>query len=108
MRIAVNTRLLIPNKLDGIGWFTHEVLQRLVKMRPNDEFLFLFDRTFSDEFIYADNVWAKELFPQARHPLLYRMYFEYSIAIFIRSLASYLSCSFLVAEMASFLYLTVS
>ena len=79
MRIAVNTRLLIPNKLDGIGWFTHEVLQRLVKMRPNDEFLFLFDRTFSDEFIYADNVWAKELFPQARHPLLYRMYFEYSI-----------------------------
>ena len=79
MRIAVNTRLLIPNKLDGIGWFSHEVLQRLVKMRPDDEFLFLFDRTFSDEFIYGENVWAKELFPQARHPLLYRMYFEYSV-----------------------------
>ena len=79
MRIAVNTRLLIPNKLDGIGWFTHEVMQRLVKMRPEDEFLFLFDRAFSDEFIYGENVWAKELFPQARHPLLYRMYFEYSI-----------------------------
>lgn len=79
MRIAVNTRLLLSGKLDGIGWFSHEVLKRLVAMRPEDEFLFLFDRTFDDEFIYSDNVWAKELFPQARHPLLYRMYFEYSV-----------------------------
>lgn len=79
MRIAVNTRMLIQGKLDGIGWFSHEVLQRLVTNNPQHEFLFLFDREFSENFIYADNVWAKVLFPQARHPLLYRMYFEYSI-----------------------------
>ena len=31
MRIAVNTRFLIPNKLEGIGWFTHEVLKKMVE-----------------------------------------------------------------------------
>ncbi len=79
MRIAVNTRLLISDKLDGIGWFTHEVLKRLVLKHPEHEFLFLFDRSFDSEFIYAPNVSARILFPQARHPLLYRMYFEYSV-----------------------------
>lgn len=54
-------------------------MRRIVQSSPEHEFLFLFDRAFSDEFIYGDNVWAKVLFPQARHPLLYRMYFEYSV-----------------------------
>jgi glycosyltransferase involved in cell wall biosynthesis len=79
MRIAVNTRSLITGKLDGIGWFTHEVMKRVVATTPEHEFLFLFDRSFDPEFIYADNVLGKVLFPQARHPLLYRMYFEYSV-----------------------------
>ena len=79
MRIAVNTRLLISGKLDGIGWFSHEVLRRLARDCPEHEFLFIFDRAFDNEFLYEENVWAKVLFPQARHPLLYRMYFEYSV-----------------------------
>ena len=32
MRIAVNTRLLLPGRLDGIGWFTAETLERIVKV----------------------------------------------------------------------------
>ncbi|MEZ4721289.1 MAG: glycosyltransferase family 1 protein [Flavobacteriales bacterium] len=75
----MNTRLLIADRLDGIGWFTHEVMSRITRDCPEHQFLFLFDRAFDDEFVYEDNVWAKELFPQARHPLLYRMYFEYSV-----------------------------
>jgi len=79
MRIAVNTRLLIPNKLDGIGWFTHEVMQRMVKLQPEWEFVFLFDRPFDVSFLYAENVRGKVIFPPARHPLLYRWYFDWSI-----------------------------
>lgn len=79
MRIAVNARMLIPGKLDGIGWFSHEVLSRLVKLCPNDEFLFLFDRAFDPQFVYADNVEPRVLFPPARHPLLYQWYFERSV-----------------------------
>ena len=30
MRIAINTRLLIKNKLDGIGRFSIEILKRII------------------------------------------------------------------------------
>lgn len=84
MRIAVNTRMLLSNKLDGIGWFSHEVLSRLVKSHPEHEFLFLFDRAYDDGFVYAENVQAKVIYPPARHPLLYRMFFEYSTTLALR------------------------
>ena len=43
MRIAVNTRLLLKDKLEGIGWYTNETLSRIVKSHPEHEFYFLFD-----------------------------------------------------------------
>ncbi len=79
MRIAVNTRLLLPGRLEGIGWFTHEVLRRLVASRPQDEFLFLFDRPYDAAFLFGDNVSGKVLFPQARHPLLWYWWFEHAV-----------------------------
>lgn len=79
MHIVVNTRMLIAGKLDGIGWFSHEVLQRLTTELPNVRFTFLFDRPFDEQFIYNENVSGQVLFPPARHPLLYKAYFGYSI-----------------------------
>lgn len=79
MHIAVNTRMLQKGKLDGIGWFSHEVLSRITRQNPEVKFTFLFDRKFSEEFIYADNVEPRVLIPPARHPLLYRWYFGVSI-----------------------------
>lgn len=79
MHIAVNTRLLLPDRLDGIGWFTHEVLSRITRDLPEIKFTFLFDRAFNPGFIYNQNVTGEVLFPQARHPLLYRWYFERAV-----------------------------
>jgi glycosyltransferase involved in cell wall biosynthesis len=79
MRIAVNTRFLMSNKLEGIGWFTHEVLKRWVEWHPEHEFIFIFDRPFSDEFIFAENVTGVDIFPPARHPLLFYWWYEWSI-----------------------------
>ena len=79
MKIAINTRLLLKNRLEGIGWFTYETLQRITTQHPEHEFFFIFDRAFSDEFIFADNITPIVAFPQARHPVLYYIYFEYSI-----------------------------
>ncbi|MFT4660720.1 MAG: glycosyltransferase involved in cell wall biosynthesis [Patiriisocius sp.] len=79
MKVAVNTRLLLKDKLEGIGWFTFEVMKRMVKNHPEVEFLFLFDRPYSEDFIFSSNVKAKVVFPQARHPILYHWWFEYSI-----------------------------
>ena len=79
MRIAVNTRLLLPGKLEGIGWFTRETLTRITRANREHEFMFLFDRPFSDEFVFSDNVIPLVVSPPARHPLLWHAWFEYSV-----------------------------
>jgi glycosyltransferase involved in cell wall biosynthesis len=79
MKIAVNTRLLLKNKLEGIGWFTYETLSRITQQHKEHQFYFIFDRKFSDEFIFSENITPIVTYPQARHPFLYYLWFEYSI-----------------------------
>ena len=78
MRIAINTRLLIHNKMDGIGWFTAETARRMVTAHPEHQFFFFFDRQPTEEFLFADNVTPVVLYPQARHPVLWYLFFEWS------------------------------
>jgi glycosyltransferase involved in cell wall biosynthesis len=77
--IAVNTRLLLKNRLEGIGWFTYETLKRITKSHPEHEFLFIFDRPFDSEFVFEKNVKPIVLAPQARHPVLYKIWFNWRI-----------------------------
>jgi glycosyltransferase involved in cell wall biosynthesis len=86
LRIAVNTRLLLKNKLEGIGWFSFESLKRICTQHPEHEFFFIFDRKWSDEFIFSDNITPIAVAPQARHPLLYYTWFEYSIPSVLRKI----------------------
>lgn len=79
MRIAVNTRFLLPNRLEGLGWFTHEVVRRMVAQHPEHEFIFLFDRPFDQGFVFGPNVHPVQVFPPARHPLLWYWWFEWSL-----------------------------
>ena len=79
MRIAVNTRLLLPGKLDGMGWFAWHTLKRMTESHPETEFIFFFDRPWSEEFVFGPNVTPVALFPQARHPFLYYCWFEYAV-----------------------------
>jgi glycosyltransferase involved in cell wall biosynthesis len=83
MKIAVNTRLLLHNRLEGIGWFAFETLRRITADHPEHEFFFLFDRAFHPEFVFGPNVRPIVLHPQARHPLLYNIWFDYSVAHFL-------------------------
>lgn len=76
MRIAVNTRLLLTDKLEGIGWFTHETMRRIVVAHPEHHFYFIFDRAYDKRFVYAENVTPVVLYPPTRHPLLYRLWFN--------------------------------
>lgn len=79
MRIAVNTRFLLKNRLEGIGLFTHEVARRLVAQHPEHDFFFIFDRPFDPSFIFGKNVTPIVLFPPARHPFLFVWWFEWSV-----------------------------
>lgn len=79
MQIVVNTRLLIQNKLDGIGWFSYQTLKRITQNNPNVHFVFLFDRDYNDEFIFSDNITPIVIGPQARHPFLYYAWFHLAV-----------------------------
>jgi glycosyltransferase involved in cell wall biosynthesis len=84
LTIAVNTRLLMPGKLDGIGWFTYETLKRITRSHPEVRFSFLFDRKYSDEVIFGENVTPHVLGPPTRHPLLWFFWFEFIVPRFLR------------------------
>lgn len=79
MRIAINTRFLLGDRLEGIGRYTYEVGRRLVLDYPQHEFLFLFDRPYDPRFVFGDNVTPLVLSPPARHPLLWWAWFECSV-----------------------------
>ncbi len=80
LRIAVNTRLLVPNKLEGIGRFTLEILRRMVLDHPEVEFIFYFDRPVPEAFILSENVTGKHLFPPARRTYLFDFWFNWSVS----------------------------
>ncbi|MDZ7778312.1 MAG: glycosyltransferase family 1 protein [Bacteroidales bacterium] len=84
MKIAVNTRLLLKNKMEGIGWFTCEALSRITKNHPEVEFLFFFDRKYDPSFVFSNNVTPIIISPPARHPVLYYIWFHYAIPAALR------------------------
>lgn len=86
MKIVVNTRLLIKDKLEGIGWFTYETLKRITIAHPEHDFYFLFDRKYDSSFVFSKNVTPIVLSPQARHPILFRIWFNWSVHRFLKKI----------------------
>lgn len=84
IKIAVNTRLLLPHRMEGIGYFTYETMRLIVKEQPQVEFHFLFDRPYDPSFVFAPNVKPVILFPPARHPFLWYWWFNCSVKNYLR------------------------
>lgn len=83
MRIAVNTRLLVSDKMDGIGRFTFESLRRVCNKHPEVQFYFIFDRKPESRFQFGKNVTLISIPPPARHPFLWIVWFEFQLKRFI-------------------------
>lgn len=79
MILGVSARVLLKGKLEGIGWFTHEILRRLVAAHPEHEFVFFFDRPYDTSFVYGPNVKAVVVPPPARHPILWILWAEFTL-----------------------------
>lgn len=65
--------------MEGFGWFTFEITKRMVLSHPEHTFYFFFDRIYDEKFVFAKNVKPIVLKPQARHPILFKIWFNYSV-----------------------------
>ena len=84
MVIAVNCRLLLKNRLEGIGWFTYQTLRRITQDHPEHRFIFIFDRPYDPSFIFSDNITPVVAGPPTRHPILWFLWFEFVIPRILR------------------------
>ena len=84
--IAVNTRILVSNKLEGIGNFTAEIFKRLVEWNPDYEFHFIFNYPYDEAFIFGDNVIPHIIQPPARHPILVKIWYDFSLKIKLKQI----------------------
>jgi glycosyltransferase involved in cell wall biosynthesis len=65
--------------MEGFGWYTFETTKRLVEKHPEHTFILFFDRPFEERFIFGPNVIPVVLNPPARHPILFIIWFEWSV-----------------------------
>ena len=79
MRIAVNTRFLLKDYLEGYGHFTREIFSRIALQNPQHEFIFIFDRPFEQEFVFSGNITPVVAGSPARHPLLWKLWYDYAV-----------------------------
>lgn len=79
MRIGINTRSLLGQKMEGFGNYTLEIVKRLTIAHPEHTFICYFDRPVDPQFSFGPNVIYKSVFPPTRHPFLYIIWFQWRL-----------------------------
>ena len=78
MTIAVNTRFL-SGEPEGYGYYIREVFSRISRANPGHRFIFIFDREPSRDFGWPENVQTVILPPPARHPILWKWWYDFRL-----------------------------
>lgn len=94
MRVAVNARFLLRNYLEGYGNFINEIFPRIAKKHSSVEFIFIFDRKYDKKFLSAPNIRGIVAGPPARHPLLWKLWYDVKIPIILKKIKAdvFVSC----------------
>jgi glycosyltransferase involved in cell wall biosynthesis len=79
VKIAINTRWLLPGRREGIGWYTYHIVKRLINELPHADFHLMYDRKIKTPLIAGVNVTNHVVYPQARHPLLWTFWNEITV-----------------------------
>ena len=84
MRIGVNGRLLVSDKMEGIARYIYETTLQMALSHPEDTFIVFFDRKINPVFRFPENV-KKVIVPwHARHSLLWYLWFEVLLPIYFK------------------------
>ena len=75
---------MLKGRLEGIGYFTQQTLMRMTRNHPEDTFIFFFDRKYDKSFIFSDNVIPVIVPCPARHPILWKLYFDYLLPFYCK------------------------
>jgi len=62
----INIRLVRPDGMDGIGWFSYESVRRIIQNHPEHEFTLLTDKPKVKDMFTAENTSVKLLLPPAK------------------------------------------
>ncbi len=65
--------------MEGFGWYSFETLKRITQSHPEHQFIFFFDRAYDPKFIFSKNIEPVVLRPPARHPVLFKIWFNFSV-----------------------------
>lgn len=84
MIVAVNTRFLLKEYLEGYGNFVREVFIRIAQNHPEHQFYFVFDRPFPLEWAFPINVKPVVVGPEARHPLLWYVWYQWQLPRYLK------------------------
>lgn len=84
MVIAVNTRALLTDKLEGYGYYIDEIFSRIAKNHPEHDFYFFFDRPFDKVFMYAPNIHPVIIKPQARFPFAWTVWYNWMLPVYLK------------------------
>ena len=69
----------MSDQLEGYGYFLFETLRRITTAHPEHHFVFIFDRPYDQQFIFSPNIIPVVKGPAARHPLLWKWWFDLSV-----------------------------
>jgi len=81
LNIAINCRVLLPKRMEGIARYIFETSLRIIKNNPNDNFFLIFDRAVDSSLksLFPSNAKFLIAHPQARHPILFYLWFEHAL-----------------------------
>jgi glycosyltransferase involved in cell wall biosynthesis len=65
--------------MEGFGNYSYELVRRITKNHPEQRFVLFFDRAVDPKFEFSSNVQTVVLYPPTRHPLLWILWFEWSL-----------------------------
>ncbi len=84
MNIGVNARLLTSENMEGIARYIYETTRSMAITHPEDRFVLFFDRKVKVNFDFPSNV-TKVIVPvQARDPILWYIWFELLMPIYLK------------------------
>jgi len=70
---------MLTDRLEGVGIVTDEVMSRIARSHPEDQFDYYFDRKYNQRFVHSTNVTPHTIHPVTRLPILIRYWLDHPV-----------------------------